>query len=316
MSNNQYGLWICENFSLLTRLPHLEAQRWRNLYVYGFTLEMRAKRRGEQAKCSAWLFFLLLVVGCSGDGSSTAPSGSVPQNSISPIQRSNATVRIMPLGDSITQSVSPHNSYRYYLWHLLLNQQYQVDFVGSLHGVGGGPPANPDFDMDHEGHAGWRADEIVANIQMWATQAAPDVVLLHIGTNDLCQGQSVESTVTDIGNIIDVLRTANPHIQILLAQVIGQAPFASCGILALNAQLPALAANKNQSESPIVLVDQYSGFDPTTMTFDGEHPNDIGESRMADRWFEKLVPALETILMDPSFRTSDCQCTSSTAARA
>ena len=54
----------------------------------------------------------------------------------------------------------------------------------------------------------WRADEIVANIQMWATRAAPDVVLLHIGTNDLCQRQSVESTITDIGNIIDVFQVA------------------------------------------------------------------------------------------------------------
>ena len=259
-------------------------------------------RGAEQVKCSAWFFFSLLVVACSGDGGSTATSDSVPQNSIAPTQRSNATVRIMPLGDSITQSVSPHNSYRYYLWHLLLNQQYRIDFVGSLKGVGGGPPANPDFDMDHEGHAGWRADEIAANIQMWATKAAPDVVVLHIGTNDLCQGQSIESTVTDIGNIIDGLRTVNPHIQILLAQLIGQAPFTNCGIPALNTQLPALAASKNQPDSPVVLVDQYSGFDPTTMTFDGEHPNDIGESRMADKWFEKLVPVLETILTDPTFR--------------
>jgi lysophospholipase L1-like esterase len=208
-------------------------------------------------------------------------------------------VRIMPLGDSITQSVSPHNSYRYYLWHLLLNQHFGVDFVGSLHGVGDGPPANPDFDMDHEGHAGFRADEIAANIQMWATQAAPDIVLLHIGTNDLCQRQSVASTVNDIGNIIDILRTVNPRIQILLAQLIGQASSDDCGIPALNAQLPGLAANKTQPESPIVLVDQFTGFDPTTMTFDGEHPNDLGDSHMADRWFETLAPTLDAFHTTP-----------------
>ena len=245
----------------------------------------------EQAKWSPWLMFSLLVLGCSGDSGSSSPSGSGSQNS-----SSNATVRIMPLGDSITQSVSPYNSYRYYLWHLLLDKGYRTDFVGSLHGVGGGPPANPDFDMDHEGHAGWRADEILANIQMWATQAAPDVVLLHIGTNDLCQRQSVASTVNDIGHIIDVLRKVNPRIEILLAQLIGQARLDDCGIPALNAQLPGLAANKNQPESPIVLVDQFTGFDPITMTYDGEHPNDIGDLRMADRWFEKLAPTLDAFL--------------------
>ena len=248
-------------------------------------------RRAEPAKRNAWLLFALLVLGCGGDGSSTATSGSGSQSS-----RSNATVKIMPLGDSITESLSPHNSYRYHLWHLLLNKDYRIDFVGSLHGVGGGPPANPDFDIDHEGHAGWRADEILANIQMWATQAAPDVVLLHIGTNDLCQRQSVASTVTDIGHIIDVLRTVNPRIQILLAQLIGQASSSNCGIPALNAQLPGLAADKTHPKSPIVLVDQFTGFDPATMTYDGEHPNDIGDSRMADRWFEKLAPTLDAFL--------------------
>jgi lysophospholipase L1-like esterase len=157
--------------------------------------------------------------------------------------------------------------------------------------VGNGPPANSDFDMDHEGHSGWRADEIVAHIQAWAAAASPDVVLLHIGTNDLRQGQSVASTVTDIGAIIDTLRTVNPRIRILLAQLIAQTGGAL--ISSLNAALPALAAGKDRPESPIVLVDQYTGFDPSSMTYDGTHPNDIGDSRMADRWFEKLGPTLD-----------------------
>jgi lysophospholipase L1-like esterase len=154
--------------------------------------------------------------------------------------------------------------------------------------------------MDHEGHSGWRADEIVASLQVWAMQASPDIVLLHIGHNDLCQGQSVASTVMDIGNIIDVLRMVNPRIHILLAQLIASS---DCGIPTLNAKLPALVAEKNRTDSPITLVDQYTGFDATTMTFDGTHPNAIGDSRMADRWLEKLAPVLDTVLSDPHFRS-------------
>jgi acyl-CoA thioesterase I len=281
------------------------------------------------AASNACLFFLVLVAGCSGDISSNTsqpqnpetPAQNPPQTLSqtlpqTPSQRSTATVRIMPLGDSITQSFSPLNSYRYYLWQVLVNQSYSVDFVGSMNGVANGPPGNPDFDMDHEGHAGWRADEILANIQVWATQASPDIVLLHIGTNDLCQGQSADSTVVDIGNIIDVLRMVNPKIQILLAQLIGQAPFANCGSPLLNAKLPTLVDDKNTARSPITLVDQYTGFDPSTMTFDGLHPNAIGDWRMADRWFEKLVPVLQTILTDAHFRTSRCQCTPIMVAQA
>jgi lysophospholipase L1-like esterase len=201
----------------------------------------------------------------------------------------------MPLGDSITESSKGRNSYRYYLWHLLIDNGFHVDFVGSQRGVGGGPPANSDFDMDHEGHAGWRADEILNHIHDWATAASPDVVLLHIGTNDVCQRQSVPSTVSDISGIIDVLRTVNPRIRILLAQLINSS---NCPPAALDARLPALVADKNSQVSPIVLVDQFSGFDPATMTYDGTHPNAAGDSRMADRWFEQLAPVLDAFLAD------------------
>ena len=227
-------------------------------------------------------------------GAVAACGGSDGENSASQSPtRSNATVKIMPLGDSITESSKGLNSYRYYLWHLLIDKGYHVDFVGSKHGVGNGPPANPDFDMDHEGHSGWRADEILNHIQDWATAASPDVVLLHIGTNDICQRQSVASTVNDISGIIDVLRTVNPRIRVLLAQLINSS---NCPPAALNAKLPALVADKNRQESPIVLVDQFTGFDPATMTYDGTHPNAVGDSRMADRWFEQLVPVLDAFL--------------------
>jgi acyl-CoA thioesterase-1 len=229
---------------------------------------------------------------------SVAACGSQADNPDNPSpaapQRSKVTVKIMPLGDSITESTRRLNSYRYYLWHVLLDQGYHIDFVGSQYGVGNGPPANPDFDMDHEGHAGWRADEILNHIQTWATAASPDFVLIHIGTNDLSQGQSVASTVNDIRGIIDALRKVNPRIQILLAQLIAKTGVPSIAVL--NGNLPALVADKNRAESPIVLVNQYSGLDPSTMTYDGTHPNAIGDSHMADRWFEKLAPMLDAFL--------------------
>jgi lysophospholipase L1-like esterase len=61
-----------------------------------------------------------------------------------------------------------------------------------------------------------------------------------------------------------------------------------------------LVADKNQTESPIVLVDQYTGFDPATMTYDGTHPNAAGDSHMADRWLEKLGPLLDVFLAQPA----------------
>lgn len=251
-----------------------------------------SNRRPAHFHCYLCLILLLTlylgsVAACGGsDGES--PGAQSPSAS-----RSSATVKIMPLGDSITESSKGHNSYRYYLWHLLIDSGFHVDFVGSKHGVGGGPAADSDFDMDHEGHAGWRTDEILNHIQEWAAAASPDVVLLHIGTNDVCQRRSVASTVNNISGIIDALRTVNPHVRILLAELINSS---NCPPGALNASVPALVADKNRQESPITLVDQFSGFDPATMTDDGTHPNAAGDSRMAARWFDQLAPVLDAFL--------------------
>ena len=149
--------------------------------------------------------------------------------------------------------------------------------------------------MDHEAHSGWRADDIASEIQGWAAAAAPDIVLLHLGTNDLCQGQTVESTISDISGIIDRLRTVNPRIRILLAQII--TCVWGCQIPTFNEQAALLVAAKTTGDSPIVLVDQYTGFDPQTMTRDGQHPNAPGEMQMADRWFSKLIPVLDAFFM-------------------
>jgi acyl-CoA thioesterase I len=247
-------------------------------------------KRRAFASLSRWLLGVVAVIG----GAVTAWGGSDAGTSPLDLQRRTAAVKVMPLGDSITESTTGLSSYRYYLWHLLIKNGYRVDFVGSRRGVGNGPPAKDDFDMDHEGHSGWRADEILARIQAWAAAVSPDVILLHIGTNDLWQGQSVASTVSDIGAIIDTVRIVNPRIRVLLAQLIPQTGHSF--ISSLNAALPALAADKNQPDSRIVLVDQYTGFHPSSMTYDGTHPNDTGDSRMADRWFEKLAPTLDAVL--------------------
>jgi acyl-CoA thioesterase-1 len=230
--------------------------------------------------------FLGIAVACGSEAEDPAPKPPRPV----------ATVNIMPLGDSITESNQGLPSYRYYLWHLLVDRGYKVDFVGSRHGVGNGSPAYPDFDMDHEGHAGWKADEILFNVESWAAAASPDIVLLHVGHNDLCRGQSVASTIMDISDIVDVLRTVKPRIRILLAQLIASASSCHAGIPALNARLAALVADKDRPESPVVLVDQYTGFDPSVMTYDGTHPNAMGDSHMAERWFEKLAPVLDGVV--------------------
>ncbi len=113
-------------------------------------------------------------------------------------------VRIMPLGDSITEGVlgsSDDTGYRRALYLSLTAAGHSVNFVGSL---ANGTPT--DFDRDHEGHSGWRADQIRNNISSWLTTNPADIILLHIGTNDISQGQSVSSTVSEVNEIWDPAR--------------------------------------------------------------------------------------------------------------
>jgi lysophospholipase L1-like esterase len=204
-----------------------------------------------------------------------------------------AAIRIMPLGDSITEGLNGQATYRYWLWHKLADAHFDVDFVGTQHGVFNGTPRFPDFDQDHQGEVGFRADLIADNVATWANSQRPDIVLLHIGTNDLLQGQSVSSTIDDIGRIIDSLRGVNPNVTVLLAKIIPSG-FANldANIQALDEQIPGLVSAKDTQQSRVLLVDQYSGFDPQADSADGLHPTESGEKKMADRWFDALAPEL------------------------
>ncbi|MGB5547471.1 MAG: SGNH/GDSL hydrolase family protein, partial [Polyangiales bacterium] len=199
-------------------------------------------------------------------------------------------IRIVPLGDSITQGDTQHDSFRRPLYHALVQLGYNVDFVGSEQYNHGGPNPNPDFDLDHEGHYGWRADELASSLGSWLSNYTPDVALMHVGTNDAFQNQSTSSTLSDIEDLIQQLRSDSPGVHIILAKLIAT-DFGDTNalILELNASLDGFAAAFSTESSPIVVVDLATGFDATSMTSDGVHPNPVGEEHMADGFVAALV---------------------------
>jgi hypothetical protein len=268
-----------------------------------FTLTSRTKIMGTCMK------IMLIGLFCLGLPYLTGPEPAAAQQT---------TVNIMPLGNSITQaenrSTRNYNSYRRPLWHLLNNKGYDFDFVGSLNTTfDGNPHPNPDFDLDHEGHWGWYSYQIIngcncpigsgtGKLSDWLTEYTPDIVLLHIGHNDLKEGthpadteQIIQETLDNVGEIISILRADNPNVVILLAQLIPSTSQPRGQRIPLyNDELPDWAAANTLPESPIVIVDQYTGFNASSGqdTYDGTHPNVSGEQKMADRWFEALRPFL------------------------
>jgi hypothetical protein len=214
------------------------------------------------------------------------------QGSICPA-RLYGQVKIMPLGDSITQGSARYDSYRRPLWLKLQQAKYDVNFVGGRTQNEGGPPPNPDFDMDHQGHWGWTTQMLLAETRQWALTHQPDVVLLHAGTNDCFGDKPVEEIRDNLGRLIDQLREGKPEVKVLLAQLIPTAPpyeQLNAKISALNALLPALVREKTSTQSPVVLVNHNTGFSRQENEdfYDGAHPNARGEEKMAARWYEAL----------------------------
>lgn len=201
-------------------------------------------------------------------------------------------LRIMPLGDSITQGRDGHWSYRRDLAMALTGAGCSYDLVGTSNGPSTGPGSG-DFDRDHEGHSGYRTGQILNNLPGYLLGNTPDWVLLHIGTNDVLQGLSVTKARNKIGKIIDTLRADNPNVGILLAQIIPNRPANEAQVVALNDLIAVLAAQKHREASPVILVDHYSGFDTFSHNYDQVHPNDAGEAFMAARWLEALLPRIE-----------------------
>ncbi len=232
------------------------------------------------------------------------------------------TIKILPLGNSITQASNLYQSYRYPLWKKLLDDGLDFDFIGSqTDHYNCGTPTFPDylgqsFDMDHEGHWGWRCDEVLqgdggtsncrgsGSLADWLQTYTPDIALVHLGTNDMFQGTggngSINITINELKMIIDTLRADNPNMIILLALLIPTSdPDQTWKIPLLNAQIPQIAIDKYDPNSPIIIVDQYTGYDPVADNqSDGVHPNASGEEKMAQKWRDAIIDALAGIDVD------------------
>jgi lysophospholipase L1-like esterase len=193
---------------------------------------------------------------------------------------SNGGVKVMPLGDSITEGTQVPGGYRIGLWEQLAAGGHRVDFVGSQFN---GPAALGDH--DHEGHPGWRIDQIDANVTTWMRTSAPRDVLLHIGTNDLLQGRQSGAT-NRLGTLLDRITAAAPNTDVFVATLI---PIAGrdADVRAFNAAVPGLVQTRAAAGKRVHLVAMNSAL-TTADLLDGVHPSAGGYAKMAAVWYAAL----------------------------
>jgi lysophospholipase L1-like esterase len=193
---------------------------------------------------------------------------------------SNGGVRVMPLGDSITDGYNVPGGYRIGLWQRMAGGGYTVDFVGS--GFNGPPELG---DHDHEGHSGWRIDQIDANIVGWLRTSAPHTVLLHIGTNDVNQNFDVANAPARLSTLVDHILANAPGVELFVAQITPETdPAREALVKAYNAALPAVVQGKG---SHVHLVDMHSALTTADLA-DGVHPTAAGYTKMGAVWYSAL----------------------------
>jgi len=226
-----------------------------------------------------------------------------------------APTKVLPLGDSITfgcgdqcakdcmKDGSPFTpcstcsqGWRGPLWKKLTgdggkNSSADWDFVGTQQN---GPD---EIDRSHEGHPGWTNEQIEGISDKWVP-LKPDVILLHLGTNNLGIGN--QDAKTALGHMESLLNTtfgSLPHVRLLLSTLIGSSATNydgkkhaeyNVGIKEFAKRYAALGRNIE-----LVDMDKESGIgqycDSTNCCPTGIHPNDIGYKLVGDVWYTHLT---------------------------
>ena len=144
-----------------------------------------------------------------------------------------------------------------------------MDFVGSL---SNGSAALAD--REHEGHSGWRIDQISASVAGWMNTYRPDIVLLMIGTNDMVQGYQLSTAPNRLSALIDQITGTLPTSHVIVAsipRVVGTPDFER--VQAYDATIPGIVDAKVADGKHVSYADIYGVIGPDDLHTDNTHIN-------------------------------------------
>jgi lysophospholipase L1-like esterase len=207
-------------------------------------------------------------------------------------------IRIMPLGDSITRGTgtSPESGYRRPLYLSLTNEyELNIDFVGS-YSTGGST-----FDAHHQGRSGARAVQKAGDIFNYLVANPADIVLVHLGTNDLRDDTPPADIVGHIETLLDEIDRYDEKITVVLAQIINRLGGDHQPTTDYNTLLEPFVAQRLANGDKLILVNMETEANiiyelaPTGDVFDdstGLHLVASGYEKMAVVWRSALLSFL------------------------
>ncbi len=147
-------------------------------------------------------------------------------------------------------------------------------------------------DNDNEGHSGFTISQISTDTGTISSLAQrPNVVLLHIGTNDMNLNSDTANAPTRLGSLIDQIFTATPDAVLVVAQIVlSTLDTTQSRITTYNAAVPGVVETRRNAGKKVLTVDMGSLLTSSDMS-DFLHPNDQGYTKMANAWSTALQSA-------------------------
>ena len=245
-------------------------------------------------------------------------------------------LKIMPLGNSLTydhNSLDPpvgedkpnRRAYRARLYNQLINAGYTFDFVGNEETGSNYLHYDTVDSLDYTDNAGFpgittNENTGIIEILNYGWDPAnhsncliggcprnylgaynPDVILLHIGTNDISAGTPAQTIINNIDSILNIVDayeiSSGKTVPVFLAQIINRAG-TTCNpehgpTIIFNNLLEDLVDSRSSDEIILVDMEQGSGLCYKLQSSGGDmvdtwHPNDAGYEKMGDKWFQEL----------------------------
>ncbi len=227
-----------------------------------------------------------------------------------------ASLRIMPLGDSITVGYTDSFTwevpfsfgYRAPLYRSLTEAGFSFEFVGASEepfdnrfGVPSCEDTSPpvvDFRKcgadHHRGYGGYGIDQIASNIKRWIKEDIPDLILLMIGINGICSESPAK-----LKRLVNMIYTIDPKVSIIIAEITPLIEYDE-NLFRYNHYIrEKLVPTYQERGFTIHGVDQYTQYltdpsDPQSINkecFSNKinHPTNRYYDMIAERWFEVIV---------------------------
>ncbi len=225
--------------------------------------------------------------GASGAGATGGAGGT---GAYDPCPTNGSPCKILPFGDSITRGAksSDDAGYRSQLFKLIVAAKQRVTFTGSLTNgpteVSGQP-----FPRMHDGHSGWTISQLSPLVPSPALDGKPNIILLHIGTNDI-GSRDPAGMATRLEALVDKVAQDGPDALIVLAQI--TPAFTDNDIRdAYNAKIPGIVQSHAAKGQHIIVVDM-NKLPMADLSSDGVHPNDQGYAYVAGIWYAAIKDLL------------------------